>query len=130
MFFFKKLISAFLLPTSIMVALLVAGVLLLWFTRRQRLGRLLLTIGTASLLLASYIPISNLFLGTLEYRYPFLYPRSALEQAIKQTGKPPKWIVVLGGGHILDSRASANDQIGEGALYRLVEAVRLQRELP
>lgn len=130
MFLAKKLISAFLLPTSLVAALLVAGVLVLWLGRRQRLGRLLITIGTAILLLASFPPISDVFVGTLENRYPPLFPRAALDQAIRQAGKSPKWIVVLGGGHVPDPRVPANDQIGDSALYRLVEAVRLQRELP
>jgi uncharacterized SAM-binding protein YcdF (DUF218 family) len=130
MFFVKKLISQFLLPTTASLALLIAGVVLLWLGRRLRLARVLITIGTGLFLLCSYLPVADTFLGSLEYRYPPLYPRAALEQAIKQAGATPKWIVVLGGGHALDQRFPANDQIGESALYRLVEAIRLQRELP
>ena len=37
---------------------------------------------------------------------------------------------MLGGGHVHDPTVPANDQIGESALFRLVEAIRLQRELP
>jgi uncharacterized SAM-binding protein YcdF (DUF218 family) len=130
MFFAKKLISAFLLPSTVSIALLLAGLLLLWLTRRARLGRVLASCGLGLLLLSSYIPVSDVFLAPLERSHPPLFPRRALDQAIAQAGKPIKWIVVLGGGHVLDPAVPANDQIGDSALARLVEAIRLHRELP
>jgi uncharacterized SAM-binding protein YcdF (DUF218 family) len=130
MFLAKKLISEFLLPTTASLALLIAGIVLLWLGRRQRLARLLVTIGTGVLLLSSYTPVADAFLGSLEYRYPPLHPRPVLDRAIQQAGGTPKWIVVLGGGHVLAPSFPANVQIGDSALFRLVEAIRLQRELP
>jgi uncharacterized SAM-binding protein YcdF (DUF218 family) len=126
MFLAKKLISEFLLPTTASLALLIAGIVLLWLGRRQRLARLLITTGTGVLLLSSYTPVADAFLGSLEYRYPPLHPRPVLDRAIQQAGGTPKWIVVLGGGHVLAPSFPANVQIGDSALFRLVEAIRLQ----
>jgi uncharacterized SAM-binding protein YcdF (DUF218 family) len=130
MFFAKKLISAFLLPTTVSLALLVAGLLMLWLSRRQWLGRLLATIGLGLLLLASYPPVADAFLRPLESRYTPLFPREELDKALAQAGKPIKWIVVLGAGHVLDKAVPANDQLGDSATSRLLEGIRLQRQMP
>jgi uncharacterized SAM-binding protein YcdF (DUF218 family) len=130
MFFAKKLISVFLLPSTLSLALILAGLLLLWLDRRVRLARLLLTGGFLLILLSSYRVVAGLYLQPLERRYPPLYPRPALEQVVEQAGKPIKWVVMLGGGHVLEAGIPANDQIGESALARLIESIRLQRELP
>ncbi len=130
MFFAKKLISAFLQPTTVSMALILVGLLLLWLTQRAWLGRLLATCGFCLLLLASYIPLADAVLVPLERRYAPLFPRPVLEKAVAEAGTPVRWIVVLGGGHILEAGVPANDQIGDSALSRLVEAIRLHRELP
>ena len=130
MFFLKKLISAFLLPSTLSIVLILTGLLLVWVTQRARLGRLLAAGGLALLVLCSYYPVAVAFLLPLERQYSPLYPREALQRTLAQAGSSPRWIVVLGGGHILDSRVPANDQIGDSALTRLVEGIRLQREIP
>ena len=38
MFLFKKLVAPFLMPVPFCMALVLLGLLLLWFTRRQRAG--------------------------------------------------------------------------------------------
>jgi uncharacterized SAM-binding protein YcdF (DUF218 family) len=129
MFFAKKLVSAFLLPSTLSIVLILTGLLLVWVTQRERLGRLLAAGGLALLVLSSYLPVADAFLAPLERKYSPLYPRETLERALKEAGPSPRWIVVLGGGHILDSRVPANDQIGDSALSRLVEGIRLQREI-
>jgi uncharacterized SAM-binding protein YcdF (DUF218 family) len=130
MFFAKKLISAFLLPSTVSIALLTAGLLVLWLTGRARLGKVLASCGLGLLLLSSFVPLADAFLRPLESSYAPLYPRAALDRALQQAGKPIKWIVVLGGGHVPDPAVPANDQLGDSALSRLVEAIRLQRQIP
>jgi uncharacterized SAM-binding protein YcdF (DUF218 family) len=41
-----------------------------------------------------------------------------------------RWIVVLGGGHTADSRLPATGQLSTSSLARLVEGIRLYRQLP
>jgi uncharacterized SAM-binding protein YcdF (DUF218 family) len=130
MFFAKKLVSAFLLPSSLSIGLILAGLLLFWLTRKVVLGRLLALGGFGLLLLASYHPVADALLAPLEGKYPPLFPREVLDRALEQAGRRPGWIVVLGGGHVPDPRVPANAQLGESALFRLVEAIRLQREIP
>src|SRR5579872_179092 len=94
MFFFtlRKIISRFLFPVPLSVEFLLVGLILLWFTRRQRLGKSLITIGTLTLLVFSSFPGSNALLRPLERSYPPLAgPRSF--------DKLPdvRYIAVLGG---------------------------------
>ncbi len=46
MFLFKKLLAPFFFPLPLCLAFLGLGLMLLWFTRRQRAGRTLVTLGT------------------------------------------------------------------------------------
>jgi uncharacterized SAM-binding protein YcdF (DUF218 family) len=96
------------------------GIFLLWFTKRQKLGKLLVSFGILFLLIFSYSPVSSRLISHLEYQYPPLYtaPSSI------------KWIVVLGGGHISDSKMPISSQISRESLVRLTEAIRLHREIP
>lgn len=129
MFFLKKLISALLLPTTLALGAIVAGLVLVALGRRPRLARGLTIGGLAVLLLGSSHFVTDLLLTPLE-RYPPLFPRAQLDAAIARAGKTPRFIVVLGGGDVADARVPANDQLTDSGLSRLVEGIRLLRELP
>jgi uncharacterized SAM-binding protein YcdF (DUF218 family) len=125
----KKLISSFLMPLPLCLGLVAAGVLLLWFTRRQRAGRWLVTIGLALLTLFSYNAVANLFIRPLENDYhPLLV--EARRDPLDARAKGARWIVVLGGGHFLDRQLPPNTELSEMTLARLIEALRLKKQLP
>jgi uncharacterized SAM-binding protein YcdF (DUF218 family) len=130
MFILKKLLSQCFYPLPLGLAILILGLVCLWGTRRQRLGKALVTLGTLLLLLLSFHFLPSELLTPLENRYPaLLHP----ETIAWETGKPgpsPKWIVVLGGGHVSDPRLPVNSQISEAALGRVVEGVRLYHAIP
>jgi uncharacterized SAM-binding protein YcdF (DUF218 family) len=132
MFFLKKLITALLMPTTAALILVGAGLGLLWYTRRERLGKWLATVGFFLLLVPSFPFVADALVGPLESRHQPLYPAERLEAAL--AGAParptPLWIVVLAGGHVPDLRVPATDQIGDSALSRLMEGIRLHREIP
>jgi uncharacterized SAM-binding protein YcdF (DUF218 family) len=120
MFLFKKIAAPFLFPLSICAGLLLIGVILLWFSRKQSLGKLFVTTGTLMLLVLSYDPVPTWMLRSLESRFaPAELPPPAA-----------KWIVVLGGGHVSDDRLPATSQLSPGSMMRLVEGIRLSRLLP
>src|SRR5215469_3023141 len=97
MFLFKKIVSPLFLPVPFCLEILILGLVLIWFTRRQRAGKLFLTLGTLLLLLFSNTTMSDLLLRGLEYRYP----QSAIAggEELHAAGSPVKYIVVLGGGY-------------------------------
>jgi uncharacterized SAM-binding protein YcdF (DUF218 family) len=129
-FFLKKLVSAFLQPLPLASILIGVGLALLWFSRRQRAGKIVASSGFGLLLLFSYGAVADHLIGMLESGQEPLHPSGRLEAAVATAGARPRWVVVLGGGHTEDRRLPATGQLSEGSLQRLVEGVRLYRALP
>ena len=95
---------------------------LLWFTRKQRAGKIMVCMGIVLLVLFSYAPLPDIALKSLECRYAPLVDVSQFSDI--------KWVVVLGGGHNSDSRLPVTLQLSKSSLSRLVEGVRIHRLLP
>jgi uncharacterized SAM-binding protein YcdF (DUF218 family) len=129
MFMLKKIVAPFLYAVSLCLAILILGLFCLWATRRQRLGKGLVTLGTVLLLLLSTPFLSSGLLVPLEQRYPALLHPETVSWGQKGS-TAPGWIVVLGGGHVSDPRLPANSQISAAALGRVVEGVRLYKTIP
>jgi len=122
MFLFKKILTPFFLPVSICIEILLLGIILLWFTRLQKTGKAIVTLGLVILTGLSYGPVVEALSRPLEYKYPPLLDSNHLTQV--------KWVVVLGGGHISDPQLPAVSQVSSPVLFRLVEGIRLYRERP
>lgn len=122
MFIFKKIAGLFLSPLTICITLLVSGVFLLLFTRRQKAGKLIVASGVVFLVFMSYGVMSDRILGNLEHRYPPLPDVGQMSDV--------RWIVVLGGGHITDSGLPVASRLSRESLTRLVEGVVIHRSLP
>jgi uncharacterized SAM-binding protein YcdF (DUF218 family) len=97
MFLVKKCLSRMFFPLPLCCELLVAGMLLLWLSKRQRVAKSLVSIGVLLLLILSNAQIGDLLLSPLESRYPRLGDPSALGNDLHA---PVRWIAVLGGGPI------------------------------
>ena len=105
--------------------LLLVGLFLLWFTRRQRAGKVFITCGVGLLLGLSNSFTSNALLRPLEHRYP------ALLVAPTGAGAPAVgFILVLGGGGNNDPDVPITSNLTPGQMVRLIEGVRLYREIP
>jgi len=128
MFLFKKIASAFLSPVGICVVLLLLGLVFLWFTRRQKLGKILVTASALLLMLFGSVVFSNMLLRPLENQYVPL----AIDEAAPSSESLPraKWIAVMGASWSADSRLPANSQIKDIFLARFVEAARVRRAIP
>ncbi len=120
-FLLKKIIGLVCMPLSIAGLLLLAGLALLLVSRRQKTAKVLLVAGTVCVLGFSMTPTADRLLAPLEGQYP---PLVEIDQV---TGLGN--VVVLGGGHLSDSRLPATGQLGDASLARLVEGVRIQRAL-
>ena len=121
-FLLKKMLAPLFFPVSLCLELLLLGLLLLWFTRKQKTGKVVLSIGFLLLALLSYSAVSDELLQPLEYKYP------PVLKADNVTGV--KWVVVLGGGHTSDPQLPVTSQIGGASVTRLVEGIRLSKMLP
>lgn len=120
MFILKKIAGELLSPLSVIVLILAVALLLLWLTRRQRLGKLLATAGFLLFVVLAYGGLGGPALRALENDYtPLASPPSDI-----------KWIVVLGGGATSDPHLPPAQRASAATLARAVEGVRLYRLLP
>jgi len=122
MFLVKKIVGPMLLPLSLCLGILLVGIILLWFSRKQRGGRILVSIGFVLLLAFGYEATSDPFLKPLERKYPPLKELTSLSHV--------KWVVVLGGGHTSDFELPFTSMLTEASLVRLAEGIRIHRKLP
>jgi uncharacterized SAM-binding protein YcdF (DUF218 family) len=128
MFIVKKLLSALLTPMPICLLLLAVGLALLWFSRRQRTGRVLVAVGAGILALLSFRPVSRSVVAPLEGYRPLLV--RGVTGAHDAEARQARWIVVLGGGHTLAPGLPPTSQLHPNTLARLVEGIRLKRQIP
>jgi uncharacterized SAM-binding protein YcdF (DUF218 family) len=118
---FKWVISYLLLPFTLVLILLAAGTVLIWFTSRQRTGKALITVGVVGMLMGAWPVTNRVFLKPLGRFAP-------LADLAPAAGA--RWIVVLGSGYSTKRDVPANGRLDAAALVRLVEGIRLYRALP
>lgn len=120
-----KLLANLLFPVPLCIEILIAGILLLWFTKMQKLGKSLLTAGVLLLLLFSSHSFSNYLIGSLEEQYITLTDVDILENH-----PDIMYVVVLGGAVAYDKNLSIINQFYSSSLVRILEGVRLYHTLP
>jgi uncharacterized SAM-binding protein YcdF (DUF218 family) len=130
MFEFKKLIGPLFSPLPLCLELLCVGVLLMWFSRRQQLGKTLVTMAGLLLVLVSSEGISGRLIQTLEAQYPPLNLSSVHLPFIGAGGKTVLWIVVLGGGVTPNPSLPIQLQITHDSRVRVLEGIRLYHLIP
>jgi uncharacterized SAM-binding protein YcdF (DUF218 family) len=128
MFAVKKALSALLLPLPLCLIVATVGLALLWFTRRQRTGRILVTAALALLSVLAIDGVADLVLDPLEHARPVLVPGAT--HPLDARARQARFIVVLGGGHTPAPGLPANSELSVVTLARVVEAVRLKNQLP
>lgn len=110
-------------PTTLLLIALVLGILLSWlgWRRGRRIGRWLLTLATGWFLLISLFPLEQLWLGTLEDRFPVM--RTLPERV--------DGVVVLGGSlSYVQADGEETPQINESGGDRLAAFVAFARRYP
>lgn len=117
-FILKKIVSMFVMPLPLGVALIVLG---LFFLYRNRLiqAKVTLIFSAVWLFLISYSPVPDVLLYKLESKVPTLHTAPA----------HIKYIYVLGGGHHTDEDLPITSQVVETSVVRLAEGIRLYRQL-
>ncbi len=122
MFLLKKIVAPLFFPLSLCLEILLAGIFLLWFTRRQKTGKIIVSLGVVVLIALSYGAASETLLRPLEYKYPPMTDMSAVLDI--------EWVVVLSGGSSPDAHLPITGQLSQASLVRLVEGIRIHRKLP
>lgn len=127
MYLIKKVLGRFLFPVSLSLEVLLIGLLLLWFTRKQKTGKTVVTFAGVMLFCFGSAFFSNLLLLPLESRYP---PLDITPQARAAAGLgAAKFIVVLAGGFSDGGNRPVILRLNEASITRLVEGVRVSKEL-
>jgi uncharacterized SAM-binding protein YcdF (DUF218 family) len=122
MFLFKKMLANIFSPISLCLLLLLAGLVFLWFTRRQKTGKVLVSAGFVLLLALGYGWGFAPVLKSLEREYAPL--------TVVPADAGVKWVVVLGGGTSSDAGIPLTSRLSEASLGRLVEGIRLYKQIP
>ena len=112
----KKIVSRLFFPLPVVMALLLLGVF--W----KKKGRHVVLAAAVLLCLFSFAPFSQLLLRPLER------PHAPVTAA--GLNREVAWVVVLGGGARDEAWLTPEDRLGNEALKRLIEGVRLCRLLP
>jgi uncharacterized SAM-binding protein YcdF (DUF218 family) len=124
MFYLSRMVVELLSPLNLTCILLATGITL-QYCGRVKVGRVVITIGFSLLVVTGYAPGVTAYLKSQEERY-----QPILTQQLDQYRANARFVVVLGSSHVSDERLPETSQIGGSSLYRLVEGIRLQRELP
>jgi uncharacterized SAM-binding protein YcdF (DUF218 family) len=127
MWILKKIFSRMLFPIPLCLEFLVIGLLLLCFTRKQKTGRTVVGFAGVLLFLFGSHSVSNLLLAPLESRYPplFVMPGAPVSMGLRGV----MFIVVLGSGFAPDASRPVEMQLDDGSIARLVEGIRVSKEL-
>ena len=125
-FVLKKLVSRLFFPLPFSLGLAALGLILLWFTRRQKAGKVLVTLGVLLMFASSTGLISGRLIAPLEARYA---PYGAQGQYPIPEGEI-RYVVVLAGGAPAHPGYPITRQIDGNSMARLVEGVRVYRRCP
>jgi uncharacterized SAM-binding protein YcdF (DUF218 family) len=126
MLLFKNMIAQFFSPVSLSLEITIAGLLLLYLSSKQRIGKVLVLIGVSLLAFCSYTPTSDILIDPLIKKYSSY--KHANQGALNQE---TKIVVVLGAGHSNDNNIlPVTSRIGYDSMVRLIEGIRIYRMMP
>lgn len=129
LFWLKKTVGFWLMPLPFSLLLIVSGAALLRFTRWKKTGRILAVGGGAWLVACSNVGVGTWLVRGLESRFPS-QPAFAAGAPLPAPLTRCAFVAVLGGGHRFAAGWPANHQLSDSALARIVEGVRILRQLP
>lgn len=123
-----RLIFALIQPSVQLVAVLIVSVAFLAAGRR-RWGLRVLAVWIVLFLLYANPFLSGRLVDRLENRYPVL-TADRIAALQEEAGGDPVHIIVLGAGHVPDPRLQPSQMLEAQVTMRLVEGIRIHRQLP
>jgi uncharacterized SAM-binding protein YcdF (DUF218 family) len=119
LFILKKFIGGLLLPLPFLLLMMGVALCLLWFTRRQKSAKALLSVSWLVLLLISLQPVADKMLKPIENTYPTWRGSEKVD-----------YIVILGGGYTWNPEWAPSSNLINNSLPRVTEGIRLWQENP
>lgn len=129
LFWLKKFISHWLMPMSFCVVFIAAGLWLMRYPKRAKLGRRLALGGLLFLIVFSNKYTSRVLIRPLETQYA-PQPEFVAGQPLTPPLAACRYVVVLGGGNGHSPDMAATSLLSSSALARVTEAVRLLNAMP
>ncbi len=120
MFELKKMISSLLMPLPAMLIIGMIGLMLIMFTRNQKTGCFIVLFSFIGIFLISFQPVSSRLLMPLERQHSAFLP----------VDQPIDYVMVLGGGHVVDDDIPPTSELSRTGLMRLAEGIRIMRIYP
>lgn len=117
----KLLIFLFVYPIPLCIEIIAAGFFVDWFTKKHKLGKILVVIGASLFLLFSTFPFPNYILGKLEYKYPPLIDAELQDSKYSDI----RYVVVLDGGGWYSRKLPITSNFSPLSLVRITEGIRL-----
>ena len=118
-FMLKKAFGNLLLPLPFLLLLMAVGILLLWFSRWQKSGKIFISVSWLMLLLISLQPVADRLLLPVESHYPTWNGTEKVD-----------YIVVLGGGYTYNPAWAPSSNLLNNSLPRVTEGVRQWQRYP
>jgi uncharacterized SAM-binding protein YcdF (DUF218 family) len=119
LFDLKKVVGGLLMPLPFLLALMAVALILLWFTRWQKTGKVFFSLSWLILLLLSLQPIADRLLKPVESLYPTYNGRPTYNEQVAIN-----YIVVLGGGYTFNPSWAPSSNLIGNSLPRVAEGVR------
>ena len=124
MILLARFFTPFLMPLPLVLFFILLGLIFMLLWLRKLAAAALLCSMAVLLVFGSGLPARRL--RSLERAYPPL----RLEQLAEAERQQIKFVAVLGNTHVSDPGVPETGQLGPASLYRLIEGIRLHRELP
>jgi len=130
MFVLKKIVSVLFYPMPLFSYIALTGLFLMWFTKKQKAGKIIISVAVVFIILLSNSMISYRIVKLLESAYAPHNLELTPQAGASLESNPIKYIVVLGGGHTSNPELPVTGQIGGDALVRLIEGIRIYKKYP
>jgi len=122
LFLVKKWIGGLLMPLPLFLMVFFVALVLLFFTQKQKIAKVLLLLSFTFIFLVSLMPISERLTHRIERKHlPILQ---------KNVAQNFDYILLLGSGGIADASLPVNSQLSSIANSRFLEALRLFQANP
>ena len=117
LFILKKWLGGLLMPLPLSLLVFFIGLMLLFFTKKQKAAKTFLICSFTVLFSLSLMPVSDQLARPIERKHPPIMQRHAAQQL--------DYILVLGSGGVADPSLPVTGQLSATALSRFIEALRL-----
>ena len=110
------------MPLPLLLILFFIGLILLFFSKKQKVAKAFLTVSFVFLSVLSWMPVSESIVHSVERKHPPIAQAQARQNF--------EYILLLGSGGIADPSLPVTGQLSATALSRFIEALRLYHANP